>query len=668
MMSVEIYTKEKNIEYGEPSWTTLPDGITLTIFSFLGIKSLSQASLVCRSWLRLAFDEILWKNLFYRHWGIRRSIPMSPEKQSWVEEYKRLLYHTPCIESEVFKEHKDEVLHVSFSHNGKMFATTSKDSSVKVWNLDYPVKLKFEADMKQCNFQHTQFSQFNNSDSLLLVSGPKAGALSTDCLGLIIVFSLEGVFVPLQTLLTAPFDTNGQWYNDHFILHGRQKKLSHLEHSSDVCLSKVWPKFMSEKESMMTRLFKIKNVNASFVRSLMVAHCFQRNGIVSEQTDTEQDSDCKSNSLQAMKNMKYMEWDDDTETTENEKEKQTMKQDNTFKNDVVENAQEIDYVNSYPTSMVDMGNSEPNEIALDEEQINRKRNIEAEHSGHTEDSTELNDKNQSITLNSSESRRVEFELDKESNQMLMNIQSMQIQECIRAAMKKFNRRDHSEQETQSKNCSSTASSTAEYDCIIFTTGSKAYTPHQIGIKKVKPLHNGNPEKKHGINVNENADIYDELDRIFDMEGHITGMCVSPDQRYLYVNCRAWPEDYHIADPYEPPLISNDIDMHVIDLWQMRDLGVVHRGHKAYTINHECFYTHLDVAEDYVASGAEDKQGYLWDRHYSICVRNFPHDDVVNSVAFNPTDPEVLVTVSDDWSIKIWRSLNRQKQVVDSELN
>ena len=68
------------------------------------------------------------------------------------------------------------------------------------------------------------------------------------------------------------------------------------------------------------------------------------------------------------------------------------------------------------------------------------------------------------------------------------------------------------------------------------------------------------------------------------------------------------------------------------------------------------------------SGAEDKQGYLWDRHYGICVRNFPHDDVVNSVAFNPTDPEVLVTVSDDWSIKIWRSLNRQKQVVDSELN
>ena len=71
----------------------------------------------------------------------------------------------------------------------------------QVWNLDYPVKLKFEADMKQCNFQHTHFSQFNNSDSLLLVSGPKTGALSTDCLGFIIVFSLEGEKNQLSSLI-----------------------------------------------------------------------------------------------------------------------------------------------------------------------------------------------------------------------------------------------------------------------------------------------------------------------------------------------------------------------------------------------------------------------------------------------------------------------------------
>ena len=31
------------------------------------------------------------------------------------------------VESEVLKEHTDQILHVSFSHNGQMFATSSKE-------------------------------------------------------------------------------------------------------------------------------------------------------------------------------------------------------------------------------------------------------------------------------------------------------------------------------------------------------------------------------------------------------------------------------------------------------------------------------------------------------------------------------------------------------------
>jgi WD40 repeat protein len=57
---------------------------------------------------------------------------MAPGKYSWIQEYKRLLYHTPSVESEVLKQHADQVLHVSFSHNGKMFATCSKDGFIRV--------------------------------------------------------------------------------------------------------------------------------------------------------------------------------------------------------------------------------------------------------------------------------------------------------------------------------------------------------------------------------------------------------------------------------------------------------------------------------------------------------------------------------------------------------
>lgn len=55
------------------------------------------------------------------------------------------------------------------------------------------------------------------------------------------------------------------------------------------------------------------------------------------------------------------------------------------------------------------------------------------------------------------------------------------------------------------------------------------------------------------------------------------------------------------------------------------------------------------------SGAEDKHGYIWDRHYNICLARLRHDDVVNSVAFSPTDQELLLSASDDSTIKVWRS-------------
>lgn len=65
---------------------------------------------------------------------------------------------------------------------------------------------------------------------------------------------------------------------------------------------------------------------------------------------------------------------------------------------------------------------------------------------------------------------------------------------------------------------------------------------------------------------------------------------------------------------------------------------------------------------YFYSGAEDNHGYLWDRHYGVCLAKYPHTDVVNSVAFNPKDSEMLVTTSDDNTIKIWRSREKVKQL------
>ena len=57
------------------------------------------------------------------------------------------------------------------------------------------------------------------------------------------------------------------------------------------------------------------------------------------------------------------------------------------------------------------------------------------------------------------------------------------------------------------------------------------------------------------------------------------------------------------------------------------------------------------------SGSEDACGYLWDRHYGNILAKLDHETgVINGVAFGPTQ-EYLVTVGDDYAIKIWCSKN-----------
>lgn len=82
--------------------------------------------------------------------------------------------------------------------------------------------------------------------------------------------------------------------------------------------------------------------------------------------------------------------------------------------------------------------------------------------------------------------------------------------------------------------------------LIFTMGSLTYTPHQIGIKRIDSLkgdstvgqsHCGDggvrfllpdvDENNHGVDR-----PYDSVDEIFDMDGHIIGMSLSPDHRWV----------------------------------------------------------------------------------------------------------------------------------------
>lgn len=183
------------------------------------------------------------------------------------------------------------------------------------------------------------------------------------------------------------------------------------------------------------------------------------------------------------------------------------------------------------------------------------------------------------------------------------------------------------------------------------------TPHpglHAGIKQILPHQMTTAGPVLGEGRGSDA-FFDALDHVIDVHGHIIGMGLSPDNRYLYVNSRAWPPGSVVADPMQPPPIAEEIDLLVFDLKTMREVKRALRAHRAYTPNDECFFIFLDVSRDFVASGAEDRHGYIWDRHYNICLAKLRHEDVVNSVAFSPQEQELLLTASDDATIKAWRS-------------
>ena len=155
-------------------WTDLPDNLLLHIFGFLTPKEIALAGEVCRDWLRISKDEMLWKRLFHDTlFGSSRNNVESPRSSSWFEEFKWIHLNTPLVEGQVLQEHTDEVLHVTFSHHGKLMATSSKDCSVILWRVVncHHVSMMQKMEFEPHNWEYVQFCQFNASDTLLLVSG-----------------------------------------------------------------------------------------------------------------------------------------------------------------------------------------------------------------------------------------------------------------------------------------------------------------------------------------------------------------------------------------------------------------------------------------------------------------------------------------------------------------
>ncbi|KAK5852024.1 hypothetical protein PBY51_023530 [Eleginops maclovinus] len=561
----------------------LPDSLVLEIFLRLPHEAVLSAGLVCRQWLAVSRDEFLWRELFYSFYRIPRSVPRHPASVSWYREFKRLFDCIPCVEVQTLVEHTDQVLHLAFSHRGHRFSSCSKDCTVKLWDTERPdgnISMVHSSSMRQFNWGYTQFSQFNADDTLLLVSGVYLGPHHSSS-GEIAVISLDN-YTLLSRVRNKPYDVFGCWLNETHLISGNLHWIGNMTSCSVLWLNKAFQDVESENVNVVKRLFKIQNVNASTIRTVMVAHC-RRHDSPDLLLDYEAQSQARRQKEQQQQHQPLL-FDLGTSGSEEEEEEG-----------------EWGEAARLPTGR----HPQPTISGLDHV-IQSRKNV-----GQTE-------------------------------------------MAIETHLAKMMGKAHTKAPDPSLIVPSEPGEGEDKTYLLFTTGSLTYSPHQIGIKLIKPdqMTTSGPVLGEERSSDE---FFDSLDHVIDIHGHIIGMGLSPDHRYLYVNSRAWPAGCVISDPMSPPPIAEEIDLHVIDLKSLREERRSLRAHRAFTPNDECFFIFLDVSRDFVASGAEDKHGYIWDRHYNICLARLAHDDVVNSVAFSPADQELLLSASDDSTIKVWRS-------------
>ena len=186
-------------------------------------------------------------------------------------------------------------------------------------------------------------------------------------------------------------------------------------------------------------------------------------------------------------------------------------------------------------------------------------------------------------------------------------------------------------------------------CLIFLSCGNLCVPHQVCFKRLYP------EDLSSVPVISKAD------KLIEMHGQIVGIAQDREEKFLYVNVRRWSEGA-VPRNYPPLPIANDIETRVIDLQDLSLTGQVYRGHKGNTDADQAFFIYPDVGTKFVGSGSEDGYAYIWDKHYGCQLAANKHDDVVNCVAFSPTDSHVMVSVGDDQKVKVWISRSRERSV------
>ncbi|XP_031339856.1 WD repeat-containing protein 26 isoform X1 [Photinus pyralis] len=92
----------------------------------------------------------------------------------------------------------------------------------------------------------------------------------------------------------------------------------------------------------------------------------------------------------------------------------------------------------------------------------------------------------------------------------------------------------------------------------------------------------------------------------------------------------------------------------VHLWDLQDRCLVRRFQGVTQGHFTIHSTFGGTNQDFIASGSEDNQVYIWHIRNELPIATLPgHTRTVNCVAWNPVHCNMLVSVSDDCTIRVW---------------
>lgn len=150
---------DESESFDNSEWVYMPENVLVKIMMYIEVREVLDMGSCCKRWYRISRDDWIWRKAFQKDFGLplNKKVGLKPGKspfkslnrrdsddsieiitssgaETWYAEYKRLTYNVPMVLTDVLTAHSHQVLHVSFSHSGKLFCTCSKDGFVIVRN------------------------------------------------------------------------------------------------------------------------------------------------------------------------------------------------------------------------------------------------------------------------------------------------------------------------------------------------------------------------------------------------------------------------------------------------------------------------------------------------------------------------------------------------------